>query len=270
MNDAQGQLTAQMIDESVEVMQELFRQVRPLIMERAGKIDHTDKQDGSPVTDTDIEVEDILQVEFARRFPGLPVFGEETGYGSDLPEIVWLIDPIDGTSSFIQNVPAFTSMAVLLQHGEATASIIYNHSLDTMYVARKGKGAYKNGIRLNLGTIPLPQVAYCKGRFIDALNDLLRPEKVTCQNGPQGAGYGFALVAEGLAAARFNLLSRGYVHDYAPGALLVREAGGAIVPIQDDAYTYETRSFVACHPALESLIRSHAQKIRALEKELAD
>lgn len=258
-------LSPEEIDTSLDIVKEVFRQFRPIILERAGNIAFTDKQDGSPVTETDMEVEVALQAALSKRFPGVPVYGEETGYTDGLTGAFWLVDPIDGTSSFIKNVPTFTSMAALIQDGETVASIIYNISTNDMYTAQKGQGAYKNDTRLDLAKAPLSGRALCKGRFFEALNKILEPKKVVCENGPSGGGYGFSVVADGRFAARFNLDSRGYTHDYAPGALLVREAGGAIIPVQENTYTYETRSFIACHPELEPVLRPHVQAIRELE-----
>jgi len=181
-----------------------------------------------------------------------------------------LVDPIDGTKSFIENIPTFTCMAVLIQGGEAVASVIYNPSTDAMYTAQKGRGAYKNGVRLDLRSVTLPHMALCKGRFINTLNRILAPKGVRCEYGPSGGGHGLTLVADGKVAARFNMLGGGYIHDYAPGALLVREAGGAILPVKDDIYTYECRSFVACHPDLEPLLLHRLLELRALEVDLAD
>jgi myo-inositol-1(or 4)-monophosphatase len=259
-------LTPLEIDESLAVMQEAFRRVGPYIVERAGSTAHTDKQDGSPVTEVDVAVEKMIFDAMTARFPDVPVFGEETGYGDDdLPVACWLVDPIDGTKSFIENIPTYTSMAVFIQDKEALAVAIYNPSSGDMYTARKGHGAYKNGVRLDLRTVALPQPAHVKQVFIDPLNRMLGATGVVCQGAPSGAGHAFSLVAEGLVAARFNLLGGGYIHDYAPGALLVREAAGALVPIKDDVYAFNTRSFVACHPALESAVREHAHEIRVLE-----
>ncbi|HSW66548.1 MAG TPA: inositol monophosphatase family protein [Bacillota bacterium] len=258
------------IEHALAVIQEVFRSCRPYVLERAGKSSHTDKKDGSPVTAADLEVEKRILAAMAKHFPGVPVYGEETGYGEDLPEAFWLFDPIDGTQSFVENVPSFTSMAVLIQGNEAAASIIYNISTDDMYVAQKDKGAYKNGTRLDLSKVRLPRVAYCKERFFKPLDAILEPKGVHCENGPSGGGFGFTLVADGLSAARFNMLGGGYIHDYAPGALLVREAGGAIVPIKDDVYTYKLRSFVACHPELEPVLLPRSHELRGLEIELAD
>jgi fructose-1,6-bisphosphatase/inositol monophosphatase family enzyme len=263
-------LTPQQIDTALQAVQSAFRQVRPLILSRAGKVDHTDKADGSPVTDTDVEVEEAIKAGLLRDIPNIPVYGEEGGYDGNLPDTFWLIDPIDGTKSFIENIPAFTSMAVIIQNGEAIASAIYNISRDDMYIASKGRGAYKNGVRLDLANVPLPNIAFCKERFSPALNAMLASKQVSCQAGPSGGGYGFTLVLDGASAARFNMLGGGYTHDYAPGALLVQEAGGVIIPIQDDVYTYETRSFAACHPEIAPILEAHRTELRSLETNLAD
>jgi myo-inositol-1(or 4)-monophosphatase len=260
-------LTQEVIDGSSTALQQGFRRFRKIVLERAGKSEYTSKEgDGSPVTDTDTEIEEALQADLALQYPDVPVFGEESGYDdNNLPPACWLIDPIDGTKSFIENVPTFTGMAVLIEHGEAIAAIIYNTSTDDMYTAQKGKGAFKNGTRIDLAAVPLPPIAFCKTAFIEDISAILAPKKVVGESAPNGGGFGFTMVLDGLAAARFQLHGGGYTHDYAPGGLLVGEAGGALVPILDDEYTFKTRSFVACHPELETVIRSHIPRLRELE-----
>ncbi|HSX35738.1 MAG TPA: inositol monophosphatase family protein [Patescibacteria group bacterium] len=256
-------ITPDAIDAALKIVQDAFKRVGPFILEHAGKIGYADKKDGSPLTDTDIEVEEKLKAEIGSA--GIPAYGEEAGYDDNMTGAFWLIDPIDGTKDFIENVPRFTTVAVLIQGGEAVAAAIYNPSTQNMYTAQKGRGAYKNGVRLDLGAVQLPGIAWCKRQFIDELNGMLAPKSVVCEEAPRGGSYGFALVAEGQAAARFNLHGGGYTHDYAPGALIVREAGGAIIPVLDDVYTYKTRSFVACHPDLASTIRPYVPRLRELE-----
>lgn len=261
-----NKLTAEEIERSLQLVQDALRRARPLILKHAGKIsDYTAKGDGSPVTDIDIAVEEQIQADLSHFSSSMPVFGEESGYDDDLSGTFWLVDPIDGTESYIKNVPVFTSMAALIHDGETVASVIYNPSTDDMYTAQKGLGAYKNGQRLDLASMPLPRVAFCKKLFIEALDEILKPAGVACEAAPKGGGHQFVLVADGQSAARFTLHGRGHTHDYAPGALLVREAGGAIIPVNDDVYTYKTRSFVACHPKLEPLLRPHVLKFRELE-----
>jgi fructose-1,6-bisphosphatase/inositol monophosphatase family enzyme len=259
-------LTPEEIDESLAVMQAAFRKAGPYIVERAGKLAHTDKRDGSPVTEADVAVEKIIFDAMLSRFPDVPLYGEETGYTDDeLPVTCWLVDPIDGTKSFIENIPTYTSMAVFIQDKEALAAVIYNPVTGHMYTARKGQGAYKDGVRLDLRTVALPATAHCKLRFVEPLNELFVGSDMECAGAPSGAGHAFSMVAEGMVAARFNMLGGGYIHDYAPGALLVAEAGGALVPIKEDTYAFASRSFAACHPQVESIIREHRLALRELE-----
>lgn len=258
--------SSEIITGSLEAVQSVFRSFRTTILERAGNTEYISKQgDGSPVTASDLEIELALQARLKTLHPDMPVYGEETGYGGDMPDTYWLIDPIDGTKAFIEGTPTFTCMAVLIQNSQAIASLIYNPSSDDMYTAQLGAGAYKNGQRIDLTAIPMPHEAICKSIFIDELDTILKPADVTCKESPMGGGFGFTLVLDGLAAARFNIHSAGYTHDYAPGGLLIREAGGVLLPILEDDYTFETRSFVACHPQLEAVLRPHLARLRALE-----
>jgi fructose-1,6-bisphosphatase/inositol monophosphatase family enzyme len=257
-------VTTEDIKQQVDLVQHICKDLRGLLVERAGKVTFTDKADTSPVTETDLEVENIILSRFSEHYPATAIFGEESGYDKNTHEEFWLIDPIDGTKAFLENVPTFTVMAVLISSGEAVASVIYNPSANVMFVAQLGHGAFRNGIKLDLRQTKMPRGALCKGLHIEALNKILESKEVNCEIAPDGGGYGFTMVAEGLAAARFQLHSRGQTHDYAPGALLVREAHGSIIATSGD-YAYDTKSFVACHPGLAEVITEHLAEIRGLE-----
>jgi fructose-1,6-bisphosphatase/inositol monophosphatase family enzyme len=262
-------LAPEEITHQVDAMLEIFRRLGQRIAAAAGKTAHTVKSDNSPVTELDVEIEGEIIRDFSSQFPDTPVYGEESGYQEGQEGTYWLIDPIDGTKSFLANITGYTIMAALIQNEEAVASVIYDPRDDDMYVALKGGGAFKNGQRLDLSNAPLPKVAYGRERLVDTITEILKPLGVTCEPGPSGSGYGFALVADGRLAARFNFPYQpggGYVHDYAPGALLVREAGGKVISVEEDGtYTYRTRSFVACHPALEEIVRQNAKHLRQVE-----
>lgn len=258
-------MNPEVIRESVDKLVSIFHAVRPLIMANAGNVEFDDKHDGSPVTEIDRQVEEIVIKQMLGDFPDVPLFGEETGYEEDLPATCWLIDPIDGTKSFVAGDPYFTSMGVLIDNHKAVASVIYNHSSDETFVAYAGGGSFKNGEKLDLNQINLSNVALCKDEHIDILNKIIKPKSVHCELATDGGGHSFTKVADGTFAARFQIKSRGYIHDYAVGALIIKEAGGSIIPILEDKYTYKTKSFVACHPALTDLIKSNLPEIRALE-----
>lgn len=272
MSPNSNRLNSAEIDRQVLAVQDIFRQVRERIVAAAGKTTHTTKSDDSPVTKVDQEVERIITDRMTAQFPGLAVYGEESGYEEGLSGTHWLVDPIDGTKSFIVDTPGYTIMAVLIQDEQAVASVVYDPRTDNMYSAQKGQGAFKNGQRLDLTKAPMPKTAFGRERLLGAINEILKPADVRCESGPTGAGYAFGMVADGQLAARFNFPHQpggGHIHDYAPGALLVLEAGGAVISIEDDHYTYKTRSFVACHPQLEALVRSRANWLHEQELQTA-
>lgn len=263
------EISEQYIEESFAEMMRIIRKVGPYITEHAGKSKNVElKPDDSPVTPEDVEVEKIISTHMQETFPLIPVLGEESGYDEyNLPEVCWLVDPIDGTKYYISGDPQFTTMATLVERGQAIAAIIYDPTQDTMYAARKGKGAYKNNERIDLDAVPLPATLYCKQTFATRITDALKKEgiPVDAVNTEGGGGYGFIQVLDGAVAARVTMLGRGYLHDYAPAGLLVQEAGGVIVPIIDDVYTINTRSFVACHPGLKSFFEAMQYELRAAE-----
>jgi len=202
--------------------------------------------------------------------PLIPVFGEETGYDEySLPEICWLVDPIDGTKSYIKGEAMFTTMAMLVRHGQTVAAIIYNPTTGEEYTAQLGRGAYRNDEPINLAKNNLPAILYCKQEFSELINKALRDAgiAVTTEPAPGGGGYGFTKVLDGTAAARANMLGGGQLHDYAPGGLLVQEAGGVNIPIQGDEYTMHMRSFVAAHPALAAVFADIKPAIQELEQQ---
>jgi histidinol-phosphatase len=105
---------------------------------------YTSKTDDSPVTVADIECEKILRIELAKAFPGEAILGEEqgaTGNGADR----WIIDPIDGTKSFIAGVPTYATLLSYEERGVPILGVCYFPGLDEMVYASLGEGCYLNG-----------------------------------------------------------------------------------------------------------------------------
>lgn len=251
--------------ESIDFLAEIFKSVGPNIVSQAGKVDHIDKSDGSPVTKVDVDTENAIRSAFSTKFPDIAIYGEESGYSNDLPELYWLIDPIDGTESFINNIPAYTTMGILIHKNQAVASIINNPSSNELFVARLGMGATKDSKPFKINNLPPTKIIMCKSALIDDLKEIFAETDLKIERSPQGVGHGFVLVLNNSSDARLQIKGSGYLHDYAPGALLIKEAGGDLIPILEDTYTYRTRSFIACHPAISELMRDKLQQIRNLE-----
>jgi myo-inositol-1(or 4)-monophosphatase len=82
------------------------------------------KADGSPVTVADREAERAMRAEIARVHPGLGIVGEEYGPDHADADLCWVLDPIDGTKSFVSRVPLFTTLVGLRYRGQPLLGVI--------------------------------------------------------------------------------------------------------------------------------------------------
>ncbi len=73
------------------------------------------KEDQSPVTEADVKAEETIRAILSERFPGYGFYGEETGKHAEGAESVWLVDPIDGTKSFVRECPYFSTQIALMR-----------------------------------------------------------------------------------------------------------------------------------------------------------
>lgn len=101
------------------------------------------KSDSSPVTVADKNAEAILRAEINRQYPGETILGEEQGLtGTGITR--WIIDPIDGTKSFICGVPLYATLLSYEVEGEPILGVSYFPALDEMVYAEKGSGCFMN------------------------------------------------------------------------------------------------------------------------------
>lgn len=242
-----------------------FREYREKQLSLAGNIAVRQKYDGSDVTDLDVEIEEALKTRLQQVFPSIVTMGEETGYNTDMPLEFGLIDPIDGTTSFTRGTPTWTNMFAYIRNARIIYSVIYNPKEDNMFHAVESEGAYKNDMRLDLSNKAPSNIILCKQELIEPLSQILG-RNFEYQVPPSGGGHGLTMVATGKIGARFQLRASGIAHDYAPGGLLISEAGGCNIPIKNTEYSFECNSFVACHPALKNLVEKNIELIRQLEQ----
>jgi fructose-1,6-bisphosphatase/inositol monophosphatase family enzyme len=102
------------------------------------------KEDGSPVTQTDLAINQRVLDEIARQFPTHGVLGEEISAVSPDQEWVWIVDPVDGTLPFSHGIPVSAFSLALTYQGESLLGVIYDYHSDRLLVAAKGEGAFLN------------------------------------------------------------------------------------------------------------------------------
>jgi len=111
------------------------------------------KADESPVTVADRETEASLRATFERTFPGDGFLGEEYGDTPSSTGYRWIIDPIDGTRSFVRGVPIWATMIGLEYKGEQIAGVVHLPALGQTYHALRGDGAFRDSKRIRVSDV---------------------------------------------------------------------------------------------------------------------
>lgn len=190
------------------------------------------KADGSPVTEADRAAEEFLRHELARRYPDDAVIGEEFGNVEGSSGRSWVIDPIDGTRSFVRGVPLFTTLLALIDEVGPAVGVAHVPPLGESVTAGRGLGAEHSHAGearpAEVSNIGRLEESYLVTSGIEYLPD--RGRRLLLEPGPLvrtwGDGYGYVLLATGRAEI---MLDAGLaLWDVAPMLVIVPEAGGTI------------------------------------------
>ena len=219
------------------------------------------KADASPVTDADRETENHLRRAIGTAFPGHNLIGEEFG-GSPSGSVgwTWIIDPIDGTKSFIHGIPLYTVLIALMHGSEFVGGAIHNPVLDETVVAVTGRGCFFNGDRCRVRpTRHLPDASICVTDFADLYRRAPR-FAAYIMNGAGMArtwadGYAYLLLATGRIDVALDPIMS--LWDVAPVVPVVREAGG-IITQWDGTMTGAPDSAIAATPELHAELLAQA------------
>lgn len=189
------------------------------------------KADESPVTIADRETERVMREVLAERVPEHGILGEEHGRERLDHRFVWVLDPIDGTKSFITGFPLFNNLIAVLDHGRPVIGVVDTPAIGERYHAARGRGAWFNGERIRTsGCARLAEaVVYMAGHSPADAAQAKRFARLERQGRLQRRGYD-AYVYALLAAGHLDLMIETDLQPYDHLALvtLIEEAGGAI------------------------------------------
>jgi len=196
---------------------------------------------GDVVTIVDTQAEAALIEGLTAIAPGVPVIGEEATAADAgrlavlaAAPLAWVVDPLDGTRAFVEGSPDHAVMVGLVADGEAVAGWICLPAHGLTYVAERGAGGYRNGVRLSpLGSPPDP----LRGGVASGWMSAADREAILARAMPADlaglsleariwAGHAYAQVASG--AVDILVYGRTWPWDHVPGAVLVREVGGVV------------------------------------------
>lgn len=187
------------------------------------------KSDGSPVTIADRDAERLVRALVAQRFPDHAVIGEEFGDAGSDASHCWIVDPIDGTQSFIRGVPFYGVLLALAIDGDPVVGVAHFPALNETVGAARGLGCRWNGRPARVSAVASPAeacVAYTDGQpLAERLGG--RWTALLGATGIQrgwGDCYGHCLVATGRADVMLD--SRMHPWDCAALIPILEEAGG--------------------------------------------
>lgn len=190
---------------------------------------HT-KSDLSPVTAADREAEELVRELIQVRFPDHGILGEEFGEVNSGANRRWIIDPIDGTKSFIHGVPLYGVMLALEENNEATLGVLHFPALNETVWAAKGLGCWFNGRRAavsEIGSLDKALVCATDIEFLETKERGAAWHRVRARAKlarTWGDCYGYALVATGRAEAMID--PELALWDAAALKPVIEEAGG--------------------------------------------
>lgn len=219
------------------------------------------KADRTPVTEVDIGAERVIRAVLAERFPDYGFFGEETGR-SGSTDTFWLVDPIDGTKSFVRGYPFFSTQIALMRAGRLVLGVSSAPLYDEVAWAERGAGAYLNGEPLRVSAIRSVEDAALSGGNLKSLAlgaSWARWGSVVAR-ASRIRGYGDFLHYHLLASGKIDAVIESDVNilDIAALVTIIEEAGGRFTALDGSDVTLTTTTVLATnallHPELTQAI----------------
>jgi histidinol phosphatase-like enzyme (inositol monophosphatase family) len=225
------------------------------------------KQDGSPVTAADRASETLLRERIRAAFPHDAILGEEFGEQPGTSGYQWVLDPIDGTKSFIAGVPLYTTLVAVMHNNESRLGVIYAPATGELVYAAAGQPAWysiSRGERMQARVSDVERLA--DATFLTSEINLFDRagkagrreifyalEKACRVTRTWGDAYGYLLVATGRADVMIDADMN--LWDAAALQPIIEGAGGRFLDWQGRP-TVHTRQTIATNPRLAGLVLS--------------
>jgi myo-inositol-1(or 4)-monophosphatase len=224
-----------------------------ILLEQFKNFDRLDarlKNNQEVVTECDLQSEKIIINEIQNNFLGHNILSEEVGFLDNHSEYLWILDPIDGTTSFTEHSPLWCiSLAVAYQE-ELILGVVYIPVLDELFITEQGQGATLNGRKIQVSNITSGKIlnAFCHARGDKDIKRMLKYfnyQKINHGNCQQLGSAAIELCY--VAAGRIDSFAAfgANAWDVAAGALLVVEAGGRVTDFTGKEWTIKSHDILA-------------------------
>jgi histidinol-phosphatase len=221
------------------------------------------KEDQSPVTEADVRAEESIRAILSKRFPSYGFYGEETGRHCAGAESIWLVDPIDGTKSFVRECPFFSTQIALMRAGRLVLGVSSAPAYGELAWAERGAGAWLNDARIRVSAIADLSAAIVSTGNLKSMTRTGQWERLgsLIRSVSRIRGYGDFVHYHLLARGSLEIVIESDVNilDIAALTVIVREAGGTFTDLAGNDVTLETTSVLATngrlHPAVSAALR---------------
>ena len=220
--------------EAIKVIKETGNFIR----KKRGEVQHASievKSKNSLVSYVDKTAEQQLVIGLGKLLPEATFLTEEDTVDNQESALQWIIDPLDGTTNFLHQLPCFSVSVALQEKGETVLGVIYEINQDECFYAWKGGGAYMNEQKISVSTTTsmehallatgFPYYDYDRiNAYLDLLGELMKSTRGIRRFGSAAVDLAY------VACGRFDSFFEYSLHpwDVAAGAFIVQEAGGIV------------------------------------------
>ncbi len=223
-----------------------------------GEFDIEIKADQTPVTVADRGAEKVIRNTLSSAFPEHGIFGEEYGAENKETEYLWLVDPIDGTKSFVKRYGMFSTQIALMHKGELILGVSCAPAMDELVWATRGGGAFDANGPLQISQVDSIEQASISTGNIQSLANSKRWSALgrILATTNRTRGYGDYYHYHRLAAGQLDAVIESDVNilDIAALYVIVTEAGGLFTDLDGRAPDLDTSSVLAATPSLHAVL----------------
>jgi myo-inositol-1(or 4)-monophosphatase len=218
-----------MADDHLAFAMELALDAGAIIRREFNQVSNvTYKTDGSPVTEVDTQVNQMVIDRIRNKYPAHGLLGEEQNLGTGAEPYRWICDPLDGTLPYVLGVPNSLFMLALVGEPGLLLAVAYDPFAYRLYHATRRGGAFCDRHPVHVSAQP-----WGRGRVVLSASARNLIEAVTRAAGrvelASGTGHKCMMVARGEAVG--TIKETADFHDIAPAALIVVEAGGQVTAL---------------------------------------
>jgi histidinol-phosphatase len=216
------------------------------------------KADKTPVTEADVRAEETIRDLLTKRFPSFGFYGEETGKSDMDAESVWLVDPIDGTKSFVRECPFFSTQIALMRGGRFVLGVSSAPAYQELAWAERGQGAFLDGKPIRVSQVGVLESAIVSSGNLKSLAASPAWPRFGALIGATNRirGYGDFVHYHLLARGALDVVLESDVNilDIAALTVVVEEAGGRFTDLRGGPVQLDTTTVLATNGPLHAAV----------------